>query len=212
MSMAFYQGGAALDPKNLVFSAQNISKVIGQALKSVERKLCELAFTSKKTVPTYVKQVKANFQCELEREKLQGLDQTWVFTRNTRNKAGYRWSRSSTSQAERSRADWLSCYSHAMIPTPVKEPNTVYTCLTSLDKTFRGELTSEECSGNLWRRNLMWGQAHSVGHFTRTGQCNCSTGRELKTSSVLLASAWQNKVSRIFGSRVTYVVAMSQRR
>ena len=30
-----------------------------------------------------------------------------------------------------------------MIPAPVKEPNTVYTCLKSLDKTFRESLRQE---------------------------------------------------------------------
>ena len=85
MSMAFYQGGFALDPKNLVLPAKNISKVRRRALKSAETKLYELAFTSKTPVPTFVKQVKANFfqQCALEREKLQGLNQAWVFIRNT---------------------------------------------------------------------------------------------------------------------------------
>ena len=52
MSTAFYQGGFALDPKHLVLPAQNISKVRGRD---------ELAFTSKKPVPTYVKLVEANF-------------------------------------------------------------------------------------------------------------------------------------------------------
>ena len=72
MSMAFYQGGGGeftLDPKNLVHPAQNISKDRGQALKSAETNFYELAFTSNKQVPTYIKQVKANFlqQCALER-------------------------------------------------------------------------------------------------------------------------------------------------
>ena len=86
MSMAFYQGGFALDPKNLVLPAQNISKVGGWALKSAETDLYKFAFTSKKPVPTYVKQVKANvFQkCALERATR--LNQTWVFTRNTPTK------------------------------------------------------------------------------------------------------------------------------
>ena len=77
MSMAVYQGEFALDPKNLGFSAQNVIKVRRRALKSAETKLYELAFTSKTPVPTFVKQVKANFfqQCTFEREKLQGLNQ-----------------------------------------------------------------------------------------------------------------------------------------
>ena len=46
MSLAFiYQGGFALDPKNLMFPAQNISKVRRRALKSAETKLYELAFS-----------------------------------------------------------------------------------------------------------------------------------------------------------------------
>ena len=85
MSMAFYQGGFSPDTNNLGFPAQNISKVRRRVLKSVETKLYELLFTSKTPVPTFIKQVKSNFfqQCALEREKLQGLNQAWVFTRNT---------------------------------------------------------------------------------------------------------------------------------
>ena len=85
MSMAFYQGEFALDSKNLGFPTQNISKVRRRVLKSGETTLYELAFTSKTPVPTFVKQVKSNFfqQCALEREKLQGLNQALVFTRNT---------------------------------------------------------------------------------------------------------------------------------
>ena len=108
----------------------------------------ELAFTSKKPVPNYVKQVKANFfqQCALKREKLGGLNQAWVYTRNTPNKAGHRLSRSTASEAERSRVDWFSCYSHSIIPAPVKEPNTVYTCLKSQNKTFRESLRQKNAA------------------------------------------------------------------
>ena len=75
-----------------------------------------------------------------------------MFTRNTPTKLITVEVRSNTSQAERSSVDWLSCYSQyeqlsatrihfpPMIPTPVKEPNTVYTYLKSLDKTFRERL------------------------------------------------------------------------
>ena len=75
--MAVYQGEFALNPKNLSFPAQNISKVRRRVLKSVETKLYELAFTSKTPVLTFIKQVKANFfqQCAFEREKLQGMNQ-----------------------------------------------------------------------------------------------------------------------------------------
>ena len=69
--MAVYQGEFALNPKNLGFPAQNISKVRRRVLKSVETKLYELAFTSKTPVPTFIKQVKANFfqHCAFERER-----------------------------------------------------------------------------------------------------------------------------------------------
>ena len=74
--MAVYQGEFALNPKNLGFPAQNISKVRRRVLKSVETKLYELAFTSKTPVPTFIKQVKANFfqQCAFESQKLQGMN------------------------------------------------------------------------------------------------------------------------------------------
>ena len=70
---AVYQGEFALNPKNLGFPGQNISKFRRRVLKSVETKLYELAFTSKTPVPIFIKQVKANFfrQCAFEREKLQ---------------------------------------------------------------------------------------------------------------------------------------------
>ena len=54
MSMAFYQGELALDPENLGFPAQNISKVRRLVLKSVETKLYELAFTSETPVYTHL--------------------------------------------------------------------------------------------------------------------------------------------------------------
>ena len=50
MSMAVYQGEFALDPKNLGFPAQNVSKVRRRVLKSAETKLYELVFTSKTPV------------------------------------------------------------------------------------------------------------------------------------------------------------------
>jgi len=56
--MPFYQGGLAVDPKNLVLPVQNISKVRRRALKFAETKLYELAITSKTPVPTFIKQVK----------------------------------------------------------------------------------------------------------------------------------------------------------
>ena len=157
MCMAFCQWGFALDPKSLVLPAQNISKVRRRALKSAETKLYELAFTSKTLVPTFVKQVKANFfqQCALEREKLQGLNQARVFTRTTPTKlvtvaVG-------PTQARQSVPGWTGFHAIVtvnksrptrigfppMIPAPVKEPNTVYTCLKSLDKTFRESLRQE---------------------------------------------------------------------
>ena len=143
MSMAFYQGGFALDPKSLVLPAQNISKVRRRALKSAETKLYELAFTSKTPVPTFVKQVKANFfqQCALEREKLQGLNQAWVFARNTPTKLVT--VEVGRTQAKQNVPGWTGFHAIVtvnksrptrigfppMIPAPVKEPNTVYTCL-----------------------------------------------------------------------------------
>ena len=157
LSMAFYQGGFALDPKSLVLPAQNISKVRRRALKSAETKLYELAFTSKTPVPTFVKQVKANFfqQCALEREKLQGLNQAWVFARNTPTKLVT--AEVGRTQAKQNVPGWTGFHAIVtvnksrptrigfppMIPAPVKEPNTVYTCLKSLDKTFRESLRQE---------------------------------------------------------------------
>ena len=93
MSMAFYQGGFALDPKNPMFPAQNISKVRRRALKSAETKLYELAFTSKTPMPVFVKHIKANFQqCALEREatRIESSAGLGVYQKHrTPNKAGY---------------------------------------------------------------------------------------------------------------------------
>ena len=83
MSMVFYQGEFALDPQNLDFPAQKISKV--------RDKLYELAFTSKTPVPTFVKQVKANFfqQCALERERsYRGIESSLSVYQKYPSKAG----------------------------------------------------------------------------------------------------------------------------
>ena len=117
----------------------------------------ELAFTSKTPVPTFVKQVKANFfqQCASEREKLQGLNQAWVFARNTPTKLVT--VEVGRTQAKQNVPGWTGFHAIVsvnnsrptrigfppMIPAPVKEPNTVYTCLKSLDKTFRESLPQE---------------------------------------------------------------------
>ena len=51
MSMAFYQEGFALDPKNLVLPTQNISKVRRRALTSAETKLYELGSPVRRHYP-----------------------------------------------------------------------------------------------------------------------------------------------------------------
>ena len=140
-----------MDLKSLVLPLQNIGKVRRKALKSAERKLYELVFTSKMQVPTFVKQVKANFvqQCTLEREKLQGLNQALVFTRSTPTKLVT--VEVGQTQARQNIPWWTGFHAIVtvnnsrpthigflpMTPAPVKEANRVYTCLKSLDKTFR---------------------------------------------------------------------------
>ena len=69
---------------------QNISKVRRKALKSAETKLYELVFASKMPIPTFVKQVKADFfqQCALEREATRIESSLGVYQKHP-NKAGY---------------------------------------------------------------------------------------------------------------------------
>lgn len=191
MSMAFYQEGFALDPKKLVLPTQNISKVRRRALTSAETKLYELAFTSKTPLPTFAKQVEANFfqQCALEREKLQGLNQAWVFTRNTPTKLVT--VEVGQTQAKQNVPGWTGFHAIVivnnsrptrisfppMIPATVKEPNTVYTCLKSLDKTFRESLRQKNAvvtfDDGIYceAKHIQWATSPELV------QCNCSTGR-----------------------------------
>ena len=101
-----------------------------------------------------------------------------------------------------------------MIPAPVKEPNTVYTCLKSLDKTFRESLRQENAVVTFDEgiyceaKRIQWAISPELdnviarlGGFHRVRNILGVIGKRM-TESVL----W------IFESRVTYVVAMSQRR
>lgn len=158
MSMAFYQGGFPLKPKELTREV-SASKTRRRALQSAETKFYELPFVSKTPAPSIVKKAKKEFfeKCRLEREKIQGLNRVWIFTRNTPTRLLE--VQIEQGQSHQRIPGWTGFHAivsvhHSqpsrigfppMIPAPVSQLNTVYTCLKGLEKTFRESLQQENC-------------------------------------------------------------------
>lgn len=116
--------------------------------ESVETKFYQLPFISQTPAPAIVQKAKSDFfmQCATERETLYGLNRAWILTRNNPT-------RLLNVQMQRI-PGWTGFHvvvtTHEsiptrigfppMIPAPVKDPNTVYTCLKSLENVFRNTL------------------------------------------------------------------------
>jgi len=159
MSIAFYQGGFPLNPNELTHEVRSGNKIRQRALKAVETKFYELPFLSKTPAPTIIKRAKKKFfeKCSNERETIQGLNRVWLFTRNTPTRLlEVEIEQSSCHQRV---PGWTGFHAIVsvhysqpsrigfppLIPAPLTEPSTVYTCLKGLEKTFRESLCQKNC-------------------------------------------------------------------
>ena len=147
MSISYFQSGAMTPLDGMNFSRpRQQHRPKGRSLNISEVKLHELKTNIKSARPPFINKVTNDIlrYTVTDRQHVTGLDMAWVFIRNTPMKLLHvdveqlvpGWSGFHSTVTSKLSVPTQIGYA-TFIPYSVKDPNTVYTCLRSLNESFK---------------------------------------------------------------------------